>query len=382
MIVSPEQDVDRFHILAHGKVDRLGAGKYGHPVSLGVLSDGAYFGEQALIDEHGVWEFGFRAVTPASCCPSRRTRSPRWPTARRACRSHLDARLHTEQPHTDADGEAAIELSSGHQGEPTLPHTYVAYETHPREYELSVAQTVLRVHSRVADLYNEPMNQVEQQLRLTVEALRERQEHEIVNNRDFGLLHNADHGHRISTPSGPPHPGRPRRPARRRLEGTRRSSWPTRTPSPRSAASAPAGLYPSTVDILGREVPAWRGVPILVQQAADQRHRGVVHDPHADRRGQPGRRRPPAADRGCRTSTSPASTCGSGASTSRRSSPTSSAPTTAPPCWCPTRSVCWRTVELRAPGLKVRPFDLPDFYRPWPPRLNPHVEAARAHNRA
>lgn len=30
----------------------------------------------------------------------------------------------------------------------------------------------------------------------------------------------------------------------------------------------------------------------------------------------------------------------------------------------------------------MRPFELPDFYRPWPPRLNPHVEAARAHNRA
>nr|WP_062330714.1 hypothetical protein [Herbidospora sakaeratensis] len=30
----------------------------------------------------------------------------------------------------------------------------------------------------------------------------------------------------------------------------------------------------------------------------------------------------------------------------------------------------------------MRPFELPDFYRPWPPRLNPHVEGARAHNRA
>jgi hypothetical protein len=35
------------------------------------------------------------------------------------------------------------------------------------------------------------MNQTEQQLRLTIEALRERQEHELVNNRGFGLLQNA-----------------------------------------------------------------------------------------------------------------------------------------------------------------------------------------------
>ena len=70
-----------------------------------------------------------------------------------------------------------------------LPRTFVDYEVKPREYQLSVAQTVLRVHTRVADLYNYPMNQVEQQLRLTTEALRERQEHEMLNNRELSLIH-------------------------------------------------------------------------------------------------------------------------------------------------------------------------------------------------
>ena len=50
-------------------------------------------------------------------------------------------------------------MPAGHDGEPTLPGTFVDYELAPREYELSVAQTVLRVHSRVADLYNQPMDQ-------------------------------------------------------------------------------------------------------------------------------------------------------------------------------------------------------------------------------
>ena len=103
-------------------------------------------------------------------------------------------------------GEAEIELAAGHTGEPDLPGTFVDYELSPREYELAVAQTVLRVHTRVADLYNEPMNQTEQQLRLTIEALRERQEHELVNNREFGLLHNADFEQRIHTRSRPADP--------------------------------------------------------------------------------------------------------------------------------------------------------------------------------
>jgi encapsulin shell SprI-like protein len=103
-------------------------------------------------------------------------------------------------------GEAAIKLASGHAQEDPLDGTYADYELKPREYQLSVAQTVLRVHTRVADLFNNPMNQVEEQLRLTIEALRERQEHELVNNRDFGLLHQTEFLQRISTRTGPPTP--------------------------------------------------------------------------------------------------------------------------------------------------------------------------------
>ena len=50
------------------------------------------------------------------------------------------------------------------------------------------------------------MNQTEEQLRLTIEELRERQEHEMINNRDFGLLHNADLNQRIFTRNGSPTP--------------------------------------------------------------------------------------------------------------------------------------------------------------------------------
>ena len=30
----------------------------------------------------------------------------------------------------------------------------------------------------------------------------------------------------------------------------------------------------------------------------------------------------------------------------------------------------------------MQPFDLPDFYRPYPARLNPNLEEARVHARA
>jgi hypothetical protein len=126
-----------------------------------------------------------------------------------------------------------------------------------------VAQTVLRVHTRVADLYNQPHNQTEEQLRLTIEALRERQEHEMINNRDFGLLHNADLSQRIPTRGGPPTPDD--------LDELLTKVW--KEPGfflahPRTIAAFGRecnrlGLYPESAEMSGNRVPAWRGVPIL-----------------------------------------------------------------------------------------------------------------------
>ncbi|HEY9521969.1 MAG TPA: family 2B encapsulin nanocompartment shell protein, partial [Thermopolyspora sp.] len=159
-------------------------------------------------------------------------------------------------------GEAAIEVASGHAGEPVLPGTFVDYELSPREYSLSVAQTVLRVHTRVADLYNEPMNQVEQQLRLTIEALRERQEHELINNREFGLLHNADVEQRIQARSGPPTPDDLDELLSRRRSSRFLLAHP-RTIAAFGRECSRRGVYPQHVKIEETEVVAWRGVPLL-----------------------------------------------------------------------------------------------------------------------
>src|SRR5256885_1401126 len=38
--------------------------------------------------------------------------------------------------------------------------------------------------------------------------------------------------------------------------------------------------------------------------------------------------------------------------------------------------------RLEGRMAQTQPFELPDFYTPWPARLNPHVERARAHTKA
>ncbi|MFG1946015.1 family 2B encapsulin nanocompartment shell protein [Nonomuraea sp. NPDC048826] len=261
-IVREGDPIDQLVLIAHGRVGRVAQGAYGDEQNLGVLADGDHLGD-AMLTGGGTWEFSARAKTAATLLTLSRDdfqalidRSP-------GLREHLEAWQAGGDRARNDHGEAAIEMSSGHSGEPTLPGTFVDYELSPREYELSVAQTVLRVHSRVSDLYNQPMNQLEQQLRLTIEALRERQEHDLVNNRDFGLLHNADFSQRIRTRTGPPTPDD--------LDDLLAKVW--KEPAfflahPQAIAAfgrecSKRGLYPQASEVNGHRVPAWRGVPIF-----------------------------------------------------------------------------------------------------------------------
>src|SRR6187402_1962530 len=107
--------------------------------------------------------------------------------------------LHKLLPWIDVDGgvyrvnrvvkkNPTVELLTSDGGEPTLPKTFVDYEVEPREYHLSTIQTVLQTHTRVTDLYSNRIDQLREQVRLTVEAVKEREESELVNHPTFGLF--------------------------------------------------------------------------------------------------------------------------------------------------------------------------------------------------
>jgi hypothetical protein len=252
---------DRVFLIAHGKVLKVGASKYGDEANLGALAEGDYTGAGHLVDE-GEWPYTLRAQTAAIVLTLSRDDFSRvmgeWPSLEAQVRQFRSRPVGAQNKY----GEKAIELAAGHAGEPVLPGTFVDYEVSPREYQLEVAQTVLRVHSRVADLFNEPMNQVEQQLRLTIEALRERQEHEMINNREFGLLHNADLRQRIQTRSGPPTPDDMDELLSRR-RGNRLFLAHPRAIAAFGRECNKRGIYPTPVEVHGNHIPAWRGVPIF-----------------------------------------------------------------------------------------------------------------------
>ncbi|MEY9994154.1 CRP-like cAMP-binding protein [Streptomyces sp. V4I8] len=262
LIASFGSRTDEVYLLAHGRVEKLGTGPYGEDESLGVIADGAYLGEQALVDSDAIWEYTVRAVTACTVLVLPRQDVEQVAERAESLSGHLEQLRAIPSQRTNKYGEKEVDLAAGHSGEPDIPHTFVDYEARPREYELSIAQTVLRIHTRVADLYNQPMNQTEQQLRLTVEALKERQEHELINNREFGLLHNCEYDQRLQPHDGVPSPDDMDELLCRR-RGTKLFLAHPRAISAFGRELNKRGLVPETIEMAGNRIPTWRGVPIF-----------------------------------------------------------------------------------------------------------------------
>jgi hypothetical protein len=145
-----------------------------------------------------------------------------------------------------------------------LPETYVDYEEAPREYQLCAVTTVVDIHTRVSDLYSVPHNQIAQQLRLAIEAIKERQESELINSAEYGLLSSAASAQRVSTRlGGGPTPDD--------LDELISKVWKEpgfflAHPAAISAFGREAtrrGVPPATVNLFGSPFLTWRGIPLI-----------------------------------------------------------------------------------------------------------------------
>jgi hypothetical protein len=158
-------------------------------------------------------------------------------------------------------GGVTVDCSARDERE--LPETYVDYEENPREYLLCAVTTVVDVHTRISDLYSSPHNQIAQQLRLTIEAVKERQENELVNGPEYGLLNNVDSAQKIATRDGAPTPDD--------LDGLIAKVWKEpgfflAHPDAIAAFGREAtrrGVPPATVNLYGSPFLTWRGIPLI-----------------------------------------------------------------------------------------------------------------------
>lgn len=262
LLVQKGQPAEHLVLLAHGKAQKLGTGKYGDDTVLEVLGGGSYVGDQVVIASDDTWGFSLKTVTSGIALLLPQKAFERAIEQHPGLRRHVLAFQERLRKPQDKLGQAAIAMAAGHHGEPVLPGAFVDYDQAPREYELAVAQTILKVHTRVSDIFNQPMSQLGEQLRLTIEALRERQEHELLNNRSFGLLHNADLKQRLHTRKGPPSPDDMDELLSRRRKTQLFLAHP-RAIAAFQRECTKRGIYPTDVECGGGKVMAWRGVPVL-----------------------------------------------------------------------------------------------------------------------
>ncbi|MBS0299211.1 MAG: hypothetical protein HRU78_04525 [Gammaproteobacteria bacterium] len=156
-----------------------------------------------------------------------------------------------------------VEVDCSAKDERELPATFVDYEEWGREYVLSAVNTVLDVHTRVSDLYSSPHNQIREQLRLTIETAKERQESELINNKEYGLLNNVAKSMKVKTRTGAPTPDD--------LDELIARVW--KEPGfflahPQAIAAfgrecTRRGVPPPTVSLFGSQFLTWRGIPLI-----------------------------------------------------------------------------------------------------------------------
>jgi hypothetical protein len=144
-----------------------------------------------------------------------------------------------------------------------LPSAFVDYEEQPREYTLSTVTTTIEVQTRISDLYRSPMDQVREQLAVLIEMVKERQESELINNPNYGLLTSVAPSMQVETRSGGPTPDD--------LDELIAKVW--KEPAlflahPRAIAAfgrecTRRGVPPPTVTMFGSPFLTWRGIPLV-----------------------------------------------------------------------------------------------------------------------
>nr|WP_294840051.1 family 2A encapsulin nanocompartment shell protein [uncultured Methylotenera sp.] len=158
---------------------------------------------------------------------------------------------------------SAIEVDCSAKDERDIPATFVDYEEWGREYVLNAVNTAVDVHTRVSDLYSSPHNQIKEQLRLTIETVKERQESELINNKEYGLLNNIVESQKVKSRTGFPTPDD--------FDELLSKVW--KEPAfflahPQAIAAfgrecTRRGVPPPTVALFGSQFITWRGVPII-----------------------------------------------------------------------------------------------------------------------
>ena len=160
-------------------------------------------------------------------------------------------------------GEELLDILCSQSNGQNIPEGYIEYEPNPREYMLTNVSSIIRIGTRVSDIYSKPYDQIKEQLRLGMESIKEKQESLIINSSDYGLLKNIDPAQKVKSRYGYPTPDD--------LDNLIVKVW--KEPSffiahPAAIAAfgrecTRRGVPPVAVSLYGSSFLTWRGIPLV-----------------------------------------------------------------------------------------------------------------------
>lgn len=248
---------DEMFIICKGSTEAFKKSPTGRSSVLAVLRDGDFFGELALLRSEPR-NASVRTLAPTLLLALDRK------TVEALMSQHPTLRKELEDAASKREsGTGSMELSTSVGDDPTVTQSWVDYDEHPLEIALSSIITTINLHTRVMDLYKQPFDQLREQARLVIEAMKERQEWELINNTRFGLANSIVPSMRLTPRSGPPTPDD--------LDALLAKVW--KEPAfflahPLAIAAfarecTSRGVPPPTVTLFGSPFLTWRGVPLV-----------------------------------------------------------------------------------------------------------------------
>lgn len=160
-------------------------------------------------------------------------------------------------------GETLLDVLCSQTNSEDIPEGFIDYEPEPREYVLTSVSSIIKIETRVSDIYSKPYDQIKEQIRLGMESVKEKQESLIVNSENYGLLNNIADAQRVQSRSGYPTPDD--------LDELISKVW--KEPSfflghPAAIAAfgrecTRRGVPPVVVNLYGSQFITWRGIPLV-----------------------------------------------------------------------------------------------------------------------
>lgn len=248
-------------IVASGLLEVTRTGPHGEMLRQALLREGDYFD---MLLPGGASQVGVRALTTAEVLLLERGQFESLLTQSPQLRAMLQGEPSANgKPPMNEFGEIDFATVTSPGDAEQLPGSYIDYDDTPREYSLTAVQAVVQIRTTIADLYNDPYDQLREQMRQAIETVKEQQEWEMINNKEFGLLSQAARSMRVPAWQGAPTPDM--------MDELLARVW--KKPAfflahPKAIAAfgrecTARGVPPPTMQMFGSPFLTWRGVPLV-----------------------------------------------------------------------------------------------------------------------